>query len=211
MLIIFWKEQQSQSKRFELFLIVQLIQFDFRYFFIFFCIIGFIFRYKIEFMKVLICFLNSFIGKVKLSRKQILMFFYFVVQVQIGYKFSIKEIVRFFKLFEDQLILEYLDRFQLVVFCKLLELQFFGINNLFRFQFLMKLKFIKVDDEVRVSLQLQGISKCWEIFQGGVVMKCSIFWWVCLCIDFGKMSGLNNYYYDNLNFDYSFQELFFVF
>ncbi|KAF3825471.1 hypothetical protein GH733_005453, partial [Mirounga leonina] len=59
-----------------------------------------------------------------------------------------QEIVRFSKLFEDQLTLEHLDRPQLVALCKLLELQSFGTNNLLRFQLLMKLKSIKADDEV---------------------------------------------------------------
>ncbi|XP_025288786.3 LETM1 domain-containing protein LETM2, mitochondrial isoform X3 [Canis lupus baileyi] len=71
----------------------------------------------------------------------------YVKQVQTGHKPSTKEIVRFSKLFEDQLTLEHLDRPQLVALCKLLELQSFGTNNLLRFQLLMKLKSIKADDE----------------------------------------------------------------
>uniref|UniRef100_A0A8C8ZS92 Leucine zipper and EF-hand containing transmembrane protein 2 n=1 Tax=Prolemur simus TaxID=1328070 RepID=A0A8C8ZS92_PROSS len=54
----------------------------------------------------------------------------YVKQVQTGHKPSTKEIVRFSKLFEDQLALEHLDRPQLVALCKLLELQTFGTNNL---------------------------------------------------------------------------------
>ncbi|ELV09828.1 LETM1 domain-containing protein LETM2, mitochondrial [Tupaia chinensis] len=68
-------------------------------------------------------------------------------RVQTGHKPSTKEILRFSKLFEDQLALEHLDRAQLVALCKLLELQTFGTNNLLRFQLLMKLKSIKADDE----------------------------------------------------------------
>nr|XP_044987144.1 LETM1 domain-containing protein LETM2, mitochondrial isoform X1 [Jaculus jaculus]XP_044987145.1 LETM1 domain-containing protein LETM2, mitochondrial isoform X1 [Jaculus jaculus] len=71
----------------------------------------------------------------------------YVKQVQTGHKPSTKEIVRFSKLFEDQLALEHLDRPQLVALCKLLELQAFGTNNLLRFQLLMALKSIKADDE----------------------------------------------------------------
>ncbi|XP_011926099.1 PREDICTED: LETM1 domain-containing protein LETM2, mitochondrial isoform X2 [Cercocebus atys] len=71
----------------------------------------------------------------------------YVKQVQTGHKPSTKEIVRFSKLFEDQLALEHLDRPQLVALCKLLEMQTFGTNNLLRFQLLMKLKSIKADDE----------------------------------------------------------------
>lgn len=71
----------------------------------------------------------------------------YVKQVQTGHKPSTKEIVRFSKLFKDQLALEHLDRPQLVALCKLLELQTFGTNNLLRFQLLMTLKSIKADDE----------------------------------------------------------------
>ncbi|KAF0878354.1 LETM2 protein, partial [Crocuta crocuta] len=79
----------------------------------------------------------------------------YVKQVQTGHKPSTKEIVRFSKLFEDQLTLEHLDRPQLVALCKLLELQPFGTNNLLRFQLLMKLKSIKADDEV---IAKEGVS-----------------------------------------------------
>ncbi|XP_041087825.1 LETM1 domain-containing protein LETM2, mitochondrial-like isoform X2 [Polyodon spathula] len=59
-----------------------------------------------------------------------------------------KDIVSFSKLFEDELTLEHLERPQLVVLCKLLELQPIGTNNLLRFQLLLKLRNIKSDDEV---------------------------------------------------------------
>uniref|UniRef100_A0A8C0DXT6 Leucine zipper and EF-hand containing transmembrane protein 2 n=1 Tax=Balaenoptera musculus TaxID=9771 RepID=A0A8C0DXT6_BALMU len=79
----------------------------------------------------------------------------YLKQVQTGHKPSTKEIVRFSKLFEDELTLEHLDRSQLVALCKLLELQSFGTNNLLRFQLLMKLKSIKADDEV---IAKEGVS-----------------------------------------------------
>ncbi len=60
-----------------------------------------------------------------------------------------KDIVRFSKLFEDELTLEHLERPQLVALCKLLELQPIGTNNLLRFQLMMQLRTIKADDEVR--------------------------------------------------------------
>ncbi|XP_037536208.1 LETM1 domain-containing protein LETM2, mitochondrial [Nematolebias whitei] len=59
-----------------------------------------------------------------------------------------KDIVRFSKLFEDELTLEHLERPQLVALCKLLELQPIGTNNLLRFQMMMKLRTIKSDDEM---------------------------------------------------------------
>ncbi|KAM4578616.1 LETM1 domain-containing protein LETM2, mitochondrial isoform 1-T2 [Fundulus diaphanus] len=61
---------------------------------------------------------------------------------------STKEIVRFSKLFEDELTLEHLERPQLVALCKLLELQPIGTNNLLRFQLMMTLRTIKADDEM---------------------------------------------------------------
>lgn len=63
-----------------------------------------------------------------------------------------KDIVRFSKLFEDELTLEHLERPQLVALCKLLELQPIGTNNLLRFQLMMQLRTIKSDDEVRHTI-----------------------------------------------------------
>lgn len=59
-----------------------------------------------------------------------------------------KDIVKFSKLFEDELTLEHLERPQLVALCKLLELQPIGTNNLLRFQLMMQLRTIKSDDEM---------------------------------------------------------------
>eukprot|EP00063_Salmo_salar_P042144 XP_014016979.1 PREDICTED: LETM1 domain-containing protein LETM2, mitochondrial-like [Salmo salar] len=59
-----------------------------------------------------------------------------------------KDIVKFSKLFEDELTLEHLERPQLVALCKLLELQPIGTNNLLRFQLMMQLRTIKADDEL---------------------------------------------------------------
>ncbi|XP_045053098.2 LETM1 domain-containing protein LETM2, mitochondrial isoform X3 [Desmodus rotundus] len=82
----------------------------------------------------------------------------YVRQVQTGHQPNTKEIVRFSKLFEDQLTLEHLDRPQLVALCKLLELQSFGTNNLLRFQLLMKLKSIKADDEMIAKEGVNGLT-----------------------------------------------------
>ncbi|XP_040826541.1 LETM1 domain-containing protein LETM2, mitochondrial [Ochotona curzoniae] len=82
----------------------------------------------------------------------------YVKQVQTGHKPSTKEIVRFSKLFEDQLALEHLDRSQLVALCKLLELPTFGTNNLLRFQLLMTLKSVKADDEAIAKEGLRTLS-----------------------------------------------------
>uniref|UniRef100_A0A670YZM5 Letm1 RBD domain-containing protein n=1 Tax=Pseudonaja textilis TaxID=8673 RepID=A0A670YZM5_PSETE len=75
-----------------------------------------------------------------------------------GQQPSTQEIVQFSKLFEDELTLEHLERSQLVILCKLLELQPIGTNNLLRFQLLMKLRSIKVDDEMIAKEGVNGLS-----------------------------------------------------
>ena len=72
---------------------------------------------------------------------------------------STKDIVKFSKLFEDELTLEHLERPQLVALCKLLELQPIGTNNLLRFQLMMQLRTIKTDDEVRETYN-QDVTGC---------------------------------------------------
>lgn len=69
-----------------------------------------------------------------------------------GERPSNEEILRFSKLFEDELTLDNLTRPQLVALCKLLELQSIGTNNFLRFQLIMKLRSIKADDKVSHSL-----------------------------------------------------------
>ncbi|TSM12564.1 LETM1 domain-containing protein LETM2, mitochondrial [Bagarius yarrelli] len=66
-----------------------------------------------------------------------------------------KDIVKFAKLFEDELTLEHLERPQLVALCKLLELQPIGTNNLLRFQLMLHLRTVKADDEM---ISKEGVS-----------------------------------------------------
>lgn len=65
-----------------------------------------------------------------------------------GERPSNEQIIRFSKLFEDELTLDNLTRPQLVALCKLLELQPIGTNNFLRFQLIMKLRAIRADDKV---------------------------------------------------------------
>ncbi|MGH0159414.1 UNVERIFIED_CONTAM: hypothetical protein FKN15_067882 [Acipenser sinensis] len=65
-----------------------------------------------------------------------------------GERPSNEEIMRFSKLFEDELTLDNLTRPQLVALCKLLELQSIGTNNFLRFQIIMKLRAIRADDKL---------------------------------------------------------------
>ncbi|TRY57710.1 hypothetical protein DNTS_025921 [Danionella cerebrum] len=71
---------------------------------------------------------------------------------------STKDIVKFSKLFEDELTLEHLERPQLVALCKLLELQPIGTNNLLRFQLMMQLRTIKADDEMIATEGVSGMT-----------------------------------------------------
>ncbi|KAJ7988827.1 hypothetical protein DPEC_G00313230 [Dallia pectoralis] len=65
-----------------------------------------------------------------------------------GERPSNEQIIRFSKLFEDELTLDNLTRPQLVALCRLLELQAMGTNNFLRFQLIMKLRAIRADDKL---------------------------------------------------------------
>uniref|UniRef100_A0A2R5LMH4 Putative paramyosin n=2 Tax=Ornithodoros turicata TaxID=34597 RepID=A0A2R5LMH4_9ACAR len=58
------------------------------------------------------------------------------------------EILKFSKLFEDEITLDSLSRPQLTALCRLLELQPIGTNNFLRFQLRMKLRSLKADDQM---------------------------------------------------------------
>ncbi|XP_061871804.1 LETM1 domain-containing protein LETM2, mitochondrial [Colius striatus] len=75
-----------------------------------------------------------------------------------GHQPSTQDILRFSKLFEDELTLEHLERPHLVALCKLLELQPIGTNNLLRFQLLLRLRTIKADDEMIAKEGVNGLS-----------------------------------------------------
>ncbi|XP_032382409.1 mitochondrial proton/calcium exchanger protein isoform X2 [Etheostoma spectabile] len=65
-----------------------------------------------------------------------------------GERPSNEQIIKFSKLFEDELTLDNLTRPQLVALCRLLELQSIGTNNFLRFQLIMKLRNIRADDKL---------------------------------------------------------------
>ncbi|KAJ1213788.1 hypothetical protein NDU88_001419 [Pleurodeles waltl] len=65
-----------------------------------------------------------------------------------GERPSNEDILRFSKLFEDELTLDNLTRPQLVALCKLVELQSIGTNNFLRFQLTMRLRSMKADDKL---------------------------------------------------------------
>ncbi|KAK2711971.1 hypothetical protein QYM36_010859 [Artemia franciscana] len=67
---------------------------------------------------------------------------------------SNEEIMRFSKLFEDEITLESLTRPQLLALCRLLEIQPMGTNNFLRFQLQLKLRSLAADDKV---IQKEGL------------------------------------------------------
>uniref|UniRef100_U3F7T7 Mitochondrial proton/calcium exchanger protein n=1 Tax=Micrurus fulvius TaxID=8637 RepID=U3F7T7_MICFL len=75
-----------------------------------------------------------------------------------GERPSNEEILRFSKLFEDELTLDNLTRPQLVALCKLLELQSIGTNNFLRFQLTMRLRSIKADDKLITEEGLDSLT-----------------------------------------------------
>ncbi|MCJ8730723.1 hypothetical protein PDJAM_G00187630 [Pangasius djambal] len=75
-----------------------------------------------------------------------------------GERPSNEQIIRFSKLFEDELTLDNLTRPQLVALCKLLELQPIGTNNFLRFQLIMKLRSIRTDDKLIAEEGLESLN-----------------------------------------------------
>ncbi|XP_035206770.1 mitochondrial proton/calcium exchanger protein-like [Stegodyphus dumicola] len=65
-----------------------------------------------------------------------------------GQQASNEEILKFSKLFEDEITLDSLTRPQLIALCRLLELQPIGSSNFLRFQLRMKLRNLKADDQM---------------------------------------------------------------
>lgn len=65
-----------------------------------------------------------------------------------GEKVSNQEILKFSKLFRDEITLDSLSRSQLVALCRVLEVQTLGTNHLLRFQLRMKLRSLAADDKL---------------------------------------------------------------
>lgn len=67
---------------------------------------------------------------------------------------STKEIMKFSKLFEDEITLDSLNRQQLMALCRVLEANTIGTTNFLRFQLRMKLRSLAADDRL---IQKEGI------------------------------------------------------
>lgn len=71
-----------------------------------------------------------------------------------GEEVTNQEIMKYSKLFEDEITLDSLSRSQLVALCRVLEVQTLGTNNLLRFQLRMKIRSLAADDKM---IQREGI------------------------------------------------------
>lgn len=71
-----------------------------------------------------------------------------------GERASSDEILKFSKLFEDEITLDSLSRQQLTAICKVLEVATLGTSNFLRFQLRMKLRSLAADDRM---IQREGI------------------------------------------------------
>lgn len=65
-----------------------------------------------------------------------------------GRQASVEEILRFSKLFEDEITLDSLNRAQLMALCRVLEVPPIGPGNLLRFQLRTKLRHLAADDKM---------------------------------------------------------------
>lgn len=79
-----------------------------------------------------------------------------------GQRASTKEILKFSKLFEDEITLDNLSRLQLQALCRVLLLPIIGTDNFLCFQLRMRLRQLKTDDKM---IQKEGVDSLtiWEL------------------------------------------------
>eukprot|EP00054_Salpingoeca_dolichothecata_P023945 m.161386 g.161386 ORF g.161386 m.161386 type:complete len:759 (-) comp24852_c0_seq1:36-2312(-) len=82
----------------------------------------------------------------------------FLAEGRTNQKFETKDIVRFSKLFRDELTLDNLPRPQLEAFCRLLSIQPIGTNNFLTFQLRMKLRQLRLDDLLIIKEGVESLS-----------------------------------------------------
>ncbi|XP_030756785.1 mitochondrial proton/calcium exchanger protein-like isoform X2 [Sitophilus oryzae] len=71
-----------------------------------------------------------------------------------GEQVSNEDIMKFSKLFEDEITLDSLSRSQLIALCRVLDVHTLGTNNFLRFQLRMKLRQLAADDKM---IQKEGV------------------------------------------------------
>lgn len=93
------------------------------------------------------CLINFFL--LKLTRYQIR---------SSGTQASNEDIIKYSKLFKNELTLDSMSRLQLVALCRLLLITPYGTDNFLRFQLRLKLRQLKSDDMVRLLIVLSPFS-----------------------------------------------------
>lgn len=84
-------------------------------------------------------------------------FTHFMAKVQNGdARVTNEQIVRFSKLFNDDITLDSVGRLQLVNLCRLLEMPTFGSDSMLKFQLLQRMRAIKADDEM---IHAEGVNE----------------------------------------------------
>lgn len=66
-----------------------------------------------------------------------------------------EDILKFSKLFEDEITLDNLPRPQLMALCRVMEMNPIGTTNLLRFQLRLKLRSLMADDKVGSKIPLE--------------------------------------------------------
>ena len=92
-----------------------------------------------------------------------------------GRQASTDDIIRFSKLFEDELTLDNLSTPTLKALCRLLLLQPIGSSNFLRFQLRMKLRQLMADDKVHVCScrPTSGLAPVYQLHQVCVLPQSS--------------------------------------
>jgi LETM1 and EF-hand domain-containing protein 1 len=75
-----------------------------------------------------------------------------------GERATNEEIMKFSKLFEDEITLDSLSRPQLTALCRVLEIQPIGTNNFLRFHLRMKLRSLAADDKVILKEGIESLT-----------------------------------------------------
>lgn len=81
----------------------------------------------------------------------------FFKKLRSGEASSNEEIIKFSKLFEDEITLDSLSRQQLTALCRVLDINPMGTTNLLRFQIRMRLRNLAADDKVYMYIYIQYV------------------------------------------------------
>ena len=113
-------------------------------------------KVKLEMVKFLQKTLDDMAVQSKDKRSEAAKDFYeFFNKVRVeGGDFATGDIIKYSKLFEDEITLDSLTRAQLTALCRVIEISPIGTSNLLRFQLRMKLRSLAADDR---TIQREGV------------------------------------------------------